>query len=52
MEVVRDEVRTSFLFSSTSASDPSSCSELSAHRARGEARLLRAAAVERGVEEV
>lgn len=57
MDVVRDEVSEFFLSSSTSACDPSSSSELPAHRsstngAEGYAKLLRAALMDRGVEEV
>lgn len=52
MEVVRDEVSASFLSSSISASDPSCCSELSVHWATGDAKLLRATLLERGMEEV
>lgn len=57
MEVVRDEVSGSFLPSSISASDPSSCSELSARRfaskwAEGKDKLLKATFVDEGMEEV
>lgn len=57
MDVVRDEDNAFFLSSSTSASDPSSRSELSAHcsswnRGEGHAKLLRAAMLDQGVEEV
>lgn len=57
MDVVRDEVNAFFLSSSTSASDPPSCSKLSAlrfssNRAEGYAKLLRAALLDQGVEEV
>lgn len=57
MDVVRDEDNAFFPSSSTSASDPSSRSELPAHRsssnrAEGYAKLLRAALLDQGVEEV
>lgn len=57
MDVVRDEVNAFFPSSSTSARDPSRHSELPAHRssssrAEGYAKLLRAALLDRGVEEV
>lgn len=57
MDVVRDEDNAFFPSSSTSASEPSSRAELSAHcsslsRAEGDAKLLRAALLDQGVEEV
>lgn len=56
-DVVRDEVNAFLLSSSTSACDPFSRSELPAHRsssngAEGYIKLLRAALLDQGVEEV
>ncbi len=50
MDVVRDEVNAFLLSSSTSASDLSHRS--SSNRAEGYAKLLRAASLDEGVEEV
>lgn len=57
MDVGRDEVNVSFLSSSTSASEPSSCSELAAqlfpsNGEEGYTKLLRATLSDRGMEQV